>query len=44
MENAFKHSQLHAIIELSNGLAEMATGLRATYILLEEVKNKRDRR
>jgi hypothetical protein len=43
MEKAYKHGQLNAIIDLSNGLAEMATG-PTTYILLEEVKMKLDRR
>jgi len=44
MEKGYKHGQLNAIIDLANGLTEMATGLRATYILLEEVKMKLDRR
>ena len=41
MEKGFKHAQLNAIIELANGLSDLATGLRATYILLEEVKQRR---
>ena len=44
MEKAYKHGQLNAIIDLSNGLSEMATGLRATYILLDEVKGLLQRR
>ncbi|MEQ1764651.1 MAG: hypothetical protein ABL984_16095 [Pyrinomonadaceae bacterium] len=40
MEKAYRHGQLNAIIDLANGLTEMATGLRATYILLEEVKRR----
>lgn len=44
MEKGYKHGQLNAIIHLANGLSEMATGLRATYILLEEVKRLLDRR
>ena len=41
MEKGFKHAQLNAMIELANGLSDLATGLRATYILLEEVKKHR---
>ena len=41
MEKGFKHAQLNAMIELANGLSDLATGLRATYILLEEVKKQR---
>ena len=41
MEKGFKHAQLNAISELANGLSDLATGLRATYILLEEIKQRR---
>jgi hypothetical protein len=41
MEKAVQHAQFNAMMELANGLSNLATGLRATYILLEEVKNRR---
>jgi hypothetical protein len=32
-----------AVAHMSKGLSELATGLRATYLLLEEVKTRLDR-
>jgi hypothetical protein len=33
------YNQAAALTHLARGLGELATGLRATYLLLEEVKN-----
>ena len=41
MDKGARHAQFNAMMELANGLSDLATGLRATYILLEEVKQRR---
>ena len=41
MDKGARHAQFNAMMDLANGMVDLATGLRATYILLEEVKNRR---
>ncbi len=43
-EDMYKTMVADALNGIAQGLCEMATGMRATYMLLEKINNKLDRR